>query len=86
MQPLSIENATCSGIDSGPQLWASQEAKSSVPPELLTSSYPVSPPPHTSIQEFTKLVPMIAYQADTLSSATRTPVGGFWYFPPELSP
>lgn len=74
MQPLSFKNATCSGIDSGPHLWMSQWAKSSAPPELLTSAYPVYP--HTSIQEFTKLLPMTAYQADTLFNATRTPVGG----------
>lgn len=86
MRPLASKNATCSGMESGPWLWASQEAESSAPPEPLTSSYPVSPPPHAGIQEFTQLFPVTAYQTDTLLIATRTPVGGFWYFPPELSP
>lgn len=32
---------------------------------------------HLTFQEFTKPFPLIAYQAETLFSATRTPVGGF---------
>lgn len=32
---------------------------------------------HLTFQEFTKPFPLIAYQAETLFSATKTPVGGF---------
>lgn len=86
MQSLSFKKTTCSGIVSGPHLWASLQELVPVPPEPLISACPVPPPPHASIQEFTELFPLISWNFNV----PKTPVGGFWYFssltPPLTSP